>query len=84
MASLPPALAAAGRGLEFVVEKILAPVANFISRFVITLLYFVLLTLPGLFVRLFQDPLGLRKRSGSNFLAKRDVNPDVAHARRQG
>jgi hypothetical protein len=84
MPELPPSLAAAGRAFDFLVTKVLGPFANFVSRLVITVLYFVLLTLPGVFVRLFQDPLGLRSRSGSNFVQKRDVNPDLAHARRQG
>jgi hypothetical protein len=66
------------------VIKFLEAFANVVSRIVLTVLYFLLLTIPGVFVRFFQDPLGLRRRSGSNFSKKRDVNPDLAHARKQG
>lgn len=73
--------------LQYVVNplnKVLAPIGNVLSRVVLTILYFVLMTLPACFVRLFQDPLRLKRPAGSNFLDKRNVNPDLAHARKQG
>jgi hypothetical protein len=73
--------------LKYVVNplnKVLIPVGNVVSRIVLTVLYFVLMTLPACFVRLCQDPLRLKRPAGSNFLDKRDVNPDLAHARKQG
>ena len=66
------------------VIRFLEAFGNVVSRIVLTVLFFVLLTIPAVIVRLFQDPLGLRRRPGSNFLPKRDVNPDLAHARKQG
>ena len=73
--------------LKHVIEplnRVLAPIGNLISRIVLSVLYFVLMTLPAMFVKLFQDPMRLRRPAGSNFQDKRNVNPDLAHARKQG
>ena len=66
------------------INRVLAPIGNVISRIVLSVLYFVLMTLPAMFVKLCQDPLRMRRPQGSNFTDKRNVNPDLAHARRQG
>ncbi len=56
---------------------------EYISRFVTNFFYFTILVPFGLGVRLFADPLGLRKASSSNWTERKPVNTALDDARSQ-
>ncbi|MBK6942180.1 MAG: hypothetical protein IPH13_18530 [Planctomycetes bacterium] len=68
-------------GLKFFLERF----GHMMSRFVLTILYAVLIAPVGLVFRLFSDPLMTKEPlRGSSFTPWQSANDDVVHARRQG
>ncbi len=56
---------------------------EYVSRFITNFFYFTILVPFGLGVRLFSDPLGLRKSSASNWKARKPVSTALDDARGQ-
>jgi hypothetical protein len=65
----------------FVSEKI----GNFMSRVILTLLYFTIFAIPGIASRLFTDKLQIKKRKTSYWVDIKDKVPkDIEESRNQG
>jgi len=59
-------------------------IGNFQSRVLLTIFYFLILAPFGLAVRVFRDPLGLRRRQGSHWFHRASAAPaSFEGARRQ-
>jgi hypothetical protein len=66
-------------------KALAARIGNFQGRIILTVFYFVFVTPLGLAVRLFSDPLHIKRRPGGTFW-QRKVQPDPSldEARQQG
>jgi hypothetical protein len=58
-------------------------VGNFQARIILSILYFLIVTPIGLFIRLFRDPLRLKERSNSYWLPVEDQTIDLDNTKRQ-
>ncbi|MEW6007340.1 MAG: hypothetical protein AB1595_04195 [bacterium] len=56
-------------------------IGNFNARVILSIFYFVFITPFALYIKIFKDPLRLKKRN--QWIEKKWVKPDILEARRQ-
>lgn len=63
-------------------KRIGQAIGDLIGRIVLSLFYFTFLMPFGLGVRLFSDPMGIKRKRGSNWLPRSTREADLKNARR--